>query len=91
MRKVVSTREAPKAIGPYSQAVRGGPFIFVRGQFPLDPATQRIIGDEVRQQTERVLQNIAEILMAAGSSMRKVVRCGVLLKNMSDFEAMNEV
>jgi 2-iminobutanoate/2-iminopropanoate deaminase len=71
MRKVVSTRQAPNATGPYSQAVRGGPFIFVSGQIPLDPATQRIIGDDVCQQTEPVLQNIAGILMAAGSRMRK--------------------
>jgi 2-iminobutanoate/2-iminopropanoate deaminase len=75
MHKVVSTRQAPKAIGPYSQAVRGGPFIFVSGQIPLDLDSQQIIGDDVRQ-TERALQNIAGIL-AAGSRMSKVVGCGV--------------
>ena len=91
MRKVVSTKQAPNAIGPYSQAVRGGQFIFVSGQIPLDPATQQIVDGDVRQQTERVLKNIAGILEAAGSSMDKIVRCGVFLKNITDFEAMNDV
>ena len=91
MRKVVSTKQAPNAIGPYSQAVRGGQFIFVSGQIPLDPVTQQIVDGDVRQQTERVLKNIAGILEAAGSSMDKIVRCGVFLKNITDFEAMNDV
>ena len=91
MRKVVSTKRAPSAIGPYSQAVRAGQFIFVSGQIPVDPATQQIIAGDVGQQTERVLKNIAGILEAAGSSMDQVVRCGVFLKNMTDFEAMNDV
>ena len=91
MRKIVSTKRAPGAIGPYSQAVRAGQFIFVSGQIPLDPATQQIIAGDVGQQTERVLKNIAGILEAAGSSMDQVVRCGVFLKDMSDFEAMNDV
>ena len=91
MRKMVSTKRAPSAIGPYSQAVRAGQFIFVSGQIPLDPTTQQIIGGDVRQQTDRVLKNIAGILESAGSSMDKVVRCGVFLKNLSDFEAMNDV
>jgi 2-iminobutanoate/2-iminopropanoate deaminase len=91
MRKVVSTTQAPNAIGPYSQAVRGGQFIFVSGQVALDPASQRIIDGDAGQQTERVLKNIAGILEAAGSSMSKIVRCGVFLKNMGDFQAMNDV
>jgi 2-iminobutanoate/2-iminopropanoate deaminase len=91
MRRIVSTKNGPNAIGPYSQAVRGGQFIFVSGQISLNPATQKIIGGDIGQQTERVLQNIAGILEAGGSSMNKVVRCVVYLKNMSDFEAMNEV
>jgi 2-iminobutanoate/2-iminopropanoate deaminase len=91
MRKVVSTTQAPNAIGPYSQAIRGGQFIFVSGQVALDPASQRIIAGDIRQQTERVLKNIAGILEAAGSSMSKVVRCVVFLKNMDDFQAMNDV
>jgi len=91
MRNVVCTSDAPNAIGPYSQAVKGGGFIFVSGQLALDPATQLIIEGNARQQTERALQNIASLLKAAGSNMDKVVRCGVFLKNMSDFEAMNDV
>jgi 2-iminobutanoate/2-iminopropanoate deaminase len=91
MRNVVCTTGAPNAIGPYSQAVKGLGFIFVSGQLALNPATQQIIEGDARQQTERVLQNIAAILKTAGSSMDKVVRCGVFLKNMSDFEAMNDV
>jgi 2-iminobutanoate/2-iminopropanoate deaminase len=91
MRQIISTKTGPNAIGPYSQAVRGGQFIFVSGQISLEPATQKIIDGDIRQQTERVLQNIAGILEAGGSSMNKVVRCVVYLKNMSDFEAMNEV
>jgi 2-iminobutanoate/2-iminopropanoate deaminase len=91
MRQIISTQKGPNAIGPYSQAVRGGQFIFVSGQISLDPATQKIIDGDIREQTERVLQNIAGILEAGGSSMSKVVRCVVYLKNMSDFEAMNEV
>jgi len=91
LRQIISTRKGPNAIGPYSQAVREGQFIFVSRQISLDPATQEIIDGDIREQTERVLQNIAEILEAGGSSMSKVVRCVVYLKNMSDFEAMNEV
>ncbi len=91
MRQIISTGKGPNAIGPYSQAVRGGQFIFVSGQISLDPATQMIIDGDIRKQTERVLQNIAGILEAGGSSMNKVVRCVVYLKNMSDFEAMNKV
>jgi 2-iminobutanoate/2-iminopropanoate deaminase len=90
MRRIVSTKKGPIAIGPYSQAVRGGQFIFVSGQISLDPVTQKIIDGDIGQQTEQVLQNIAGILEAGGSSMNEVVRCVVYLKNMSDFEAMNE-
>ena len=91
MRNVVCTGDVPNAIGPYSQAVRGGGFIFVSGQLALNPATQQIIEGDARQQTERALQNIAAILKESGSSPDKVVRCGVFLKNMSDFDAMNDV
>jgi 2-iminobutanoate/2-iminopropanoate deaminase len=90
MRDVVCTSRAP-GVGPYSQAVKAGGFIFVSGQLALDPATRQIIEGDARQQTERALQNIAAILEAAGSNLNKVVRCGVFLKNMSDFEAMNDV
>jgi 2-iminobutanoate/2-iminopropanoate deaminase len=91
MREVVATRNAPQAIGPYSQAIKANGFVFVSGQVAFDPATGQIVEGEVGVQTERVLKNIKAILQAAGSSMEKVVRSGVFLKNMNDFAAMNQV
>ncbi|MGA2686855.1 MAG: RidA family protein [Candidatus Korobacteraceae bacterium] len=91
MREVIATDGAPKAIGPYSQAIKANGFVFVSGQIPLDPATQQLVDGDVAAQTERVLQNLSGILKAAGSSLERVVKAGVFLKNMSDFAAMNEV
>jgi 2-iminobutanoate/2-iminopropanoate deaminase len=91
MREVIATNDAPKAIGPYSQAIRANGLIFVSGQTPIDPATQQLISGTVGEQTERVLRNIEAILKQAGSGMAKIVRCGVFLKDMNDFAAMNEV
>ena len=91
MRDVISTKEAPQAIGPYSQAIRANGFVFVSGQVAIDPATQQVIGGEVAVQTDRVLKNLSAILKAAGSGLERVVRSTVFLKNMSDFTAMNEV
>lgn len=91
MREVVATENAPKAIGPYSQAIKANGFIFLSGQTPLDPATQQMVAGGVAEQTERVLKNLDGVLRAAGSSLDKVVRCGVFLKDMNDFAAMNEV
>jgi 2-iminobutanoate/2-iminopropanoate deaminase len=91
MREVISTTAAPKAIGPYSQAIRAGGLLFVSGQVAIDPATQQIITGGVGAQTERVLENIAAILGAGSSSLANVVRSTVFLKNMDDFIAMNEV
>ncbi len=91
MREVIATSDAPKAIGPYSQAIKANGFVFISGQIPLDPATQQLIDGDVAAQTERVLQNLAGILKSAGSSLENVVKAGVFLKNMSDFSAMNEV
>ncbi len=91
MREVIATDGAPKAIGPYSQAIKANGFVFVSGQIPLDPATQQLVDGDVAAQTERVLQNLSGILKAAGSSLDRVVKAGVFLKNMSDFAAMNEV
>ena len=91
MREVIATDGGPKAIGPYSQAIKANGFIFVSGQVALDPATQQLIEGDIAAQTERVLKNLGGILQAAGSSLDKVVRAGVFLKNMSDFAAMNEV
>ncbi len=91
MREVIATSEGPKAIGPYSQAIKANGFVFVSGQVALDPATQQLIDADVAAQTERVLQNLSAILRAAGSSLDQVVKAAVFLKNMSDFAAMNEV
>ena len=91
MKEVISTEGAPKAIGPYSQAIRAGGFLFTSGQVAIDPATQQVIAGDVAAQTDRVLKNLAAILQASGSSLEKVVRCTVFLKNMGDFAAMNEV
>ena len=90
MREVISTKNAPQAIGPYSQAIKANGFVFVSGQVPIDPATQQIITGDVAAQTDRILRNLTQILEAAGSSLAKVVRSGVFLKNMNDFAAMNE-
>jgi 2-iminobutanoate/2-iminopropanoate deaminase len=91
MRQVIATNDAPKAIGPYSQAIKANGFIFVSGQIPFDPATQQLIEGDVAAQAERVLQNLSAILTAAGSSLAKVVKTSVFLKSMSDFAAMNQV
>jgi len=91
MRDVISTGRAPKAIGPYSQAIRTAGFVFTSGQVAIDPDTQQVIAGDVAAQTDRVMQNLAGILEAAGSGLDKVVRCTVFLKNMGDFSAMNEV
>ena len=91
MREVISTKDAPQAIGPYSQAIKANGFIFVSGQVAIDPATQQVIAGDVAVQTDRVLRNISEILEAAGSGLGKVVRSSVFLKSMNDFAAMNEV
>ncbi|MGB9235380.1 MAG: RidA family protein [Terriglobales bacterium] len=91
MRDVISTKQAPQAIGPYSQAIRAAGLVFTSGQVAIDPATQQVIAGDVAAQTDRVLKNLAAILEASGSSLEKVVRCTVFLKNMGDFAAMNEV
>lgn len=91
MRETVSTKDAPQAIGPYSQAVKANGFVFVSGQVAIDPATQQVVDGDVGAQTDRVLRNISEILEASGSGLGKVVRSSVYLKNMNDFAAMNAV
>ncbi len=91
MREVIATDQAPQAIGPYSQAIRAQGLIFTSGQVAIDPATQQVIAGDVGAQTDRVLKNLAAILQASGSSLEKVLRCTVFLKNMGDFAAMNEV
>jgi 2-iminobutanoate/2-iminopropanoate deaminase len=91
MREIVATRDAPQAIGPYSQAIKANGFVFTSGQIAIDPATQQVVAGDVAAQTERVLRNLSEILEAAGSGLGKVVRSTVFLKSMDDFAAMNQV
>lgn len=91
MRQAVSTSSAPKAIGPYSQAIRAGSLLFVSGQVPIDPATGNLVEGDIAAQTRRVFDNIGAILDAAGASFDHVVRTTVYLADMNDFAAMNEV
>jgi 2-iminobutanoate/2-iminopropanoate deaminase len=91
MRNVVTTEKAPVPVGPYSQAVIEGDLVFVAGQGPGNPATGQLELGDVRTQTTRVLQNMEAILQAAGSSLDRVIRCNVYLKDIADFAAMNEV
>ena len=88
--KSVATSNAPRAIGPYSQAVITGDLVFCSGQIPLDPETMEIVGDTITEQTNRVFMNLAGLLEAAGSGLQKVVKTTVYLKDMSEFTAMNE-
>jgi 2-iminobutanoate/2-iminopropanoate deaminase len=90
-KKIIATKDAPQAIGPYSQAIKAGGFVFTAGQIAIDPATGKLIDGDVKAQTERVLKNLSAVLAAAGSNMERVVKTTVFLKNMSDFPAMNEV
>ena len=91
MRSPVSTESAPKAIGPYSQAIRAGQLLFVSGQTPLDPATGTLVPGDIGEQTRQAFQNINAILKAGGGSLAQVVRATVYLADMADFTAMNEV
>ena len=91
MREVIVTHEGPKAIGPYSQAIKANGFVFLSGQIAIDPVTNTQDTGDVAFQTDRVLKNVSGILQAAGSGLEKVVRTTVFLKNMGDFAAMNEV
>jgi 2-iminobutanoate/2-iminopropanoate deaminase len=91
MRDVILTDRGPKPIGPYSQAIRAKGFLYVSGQVALDPKTGEMAGTDIRQQTERTLDNLKGILEAAGSNLHHVVKTTVFLKDMNDFVAMNEV
>jgi 2-iminobutanoate/2-iminopropanoate deaminase len=91
LRQSVSTDGAPEAIGPYSQGVRSGSFLFCSGQIPLDPSTGEIVKDDVEGQTRRCLENLAAVCEAAGGSLVEAVRCTVYLTDMNDFSRVNEV
>ena len=91
IRKVIATAGAPAAIGPYSQAIQAGGFVFVSGQIPLDPATGQVVGGGIAAQTERALDSLRAILDASGSSLERVVKTTVFLVDLGTFNEVNEV
>jgi 2-iminobutanoate/2-iminopropanoate deaminase len=91
MKGIVTTNHAPRAIGPYSQAVRAGDLVFASGQIPIDPATGEFVAGGVSEQTEQVLRNLTAVFEAAGVGLNQVVKTTVFLADMDDFTAMNEV
>ncbi|MEY2494053.1 MAG: 2-iminobutanoate/2-iminopropanoate deaminase [Verrucomicrobiota bacterium] len=91
MKKIISTNEAPAAIGPYSQAVRAGSFVFCAGQVPLDPKSGQIVSEDIAEQTRRVLDSVTAILKAEQLTLANVVKTTVFLADFSDFQMMNEV
>lgn len=91
MKEVITSEKAPKAIGPYSQAVKHGDLIYCSGQIALDHKTMQMVGVTVTEQTETIMKNLGEILKAAGSGFDKVLKCTIYLKNMDDFSGMNEL
>ena len=90
-RTVVATKDAPAAIGPYSQAVVANGMVFTAGKIPLDPATGKLVEGDITAQTERVMQNLAAVLAAAGSSFERVVKTTCFLADLADFQAFNAV
>jgi len=91
MREIISTEKAPKAIGPYSQAVKWNGMLFLAGQIPLDPETMKVVDGDIAAQTHRVLENLRAVLEAAGSDLSKVLKTTVYLQDMNEFPAMNTV
>jgi 2-iminobutanoate/2-iminopropanoate deaminase len=90
-KQIIRTANAPKAIGPYEQAIQVGDFVYASGQIPLDPQTGNLVAGDIKFQTRRALENLKAVLEAAGSSLDRVVKTTVFLKNIADFAAMNEV
>jgi 2-iminobutanoate/2-iminopropanoate deaminase len=91
MKKIISTSEAPAAVGPYSQAIRIGNFVFCSGQIPLDPKTGEIVPGDVKAQTRRVMENIAAVLRAEGLNFGSIIKTTIFLTNLADFQAVNEL
>jgi 2-iminobutanoate/2-iminopropanoate deaminase len=91
VKEIVATEKAPRAIGPYSQAVRAGQMLFASGQIPIDPATGEFVAGGIAEQTEQVLRNLSAVFEASGASLNQVVKTTVFLADMDDFTAMNEV
>ena len=90
-KETVSTDKAPKAIGPYEQAIKVGDLVYTAGQIPIDPQTGNLVSGGIAEQARQVLENLKAVLEAAGSSLDKVIKATVFLKNMADFAALNEV
>jgi 2-iminobutanoate/2-iminopropanoate deaminase len=91
MKKIISTKEAPAAIGPYSQAVRSGRFLFCSGQIPLDPQSGEIVAGDITAQTRRVMENVAALLQAEGLTFNNVVKTTIFLTNLGDFQTVNQI
>lgn len=91
MKEIVSTKHAPEAIGPYSQAIKVGNMVFLSGQIPIDPRTGEFVSEDIAEQTRQVLRNLSAVLEASGANLDDVVRTTVFLADMDDFAAMNEV
>ncbi len=90
-KKIISSPKAPKAIGPYSQAVRNGSWVFTSGALPVDPVTGEIVGGDIRTQTKQVFENLKEVLAAAKTDFKHVLKTNVYITNLADFADMNEV
>ncbi|HOX06576.1 MAG TPA: RidA family protein [Planctomycetota bacterium] len=90
-RQIILSKDAPAPIGPYSQAVRAGDFLFVSGQIPLDPATGQVVAGDIAAATERVLRNLEAVFRSAGAGLDRAVKVTVYMRNLGDFAAMNEV
>jgi 2-iminobutanoate/2-iminopropanoate deaminase len=91
MKRIISTSEAPAAIGPYSQAIRSGTLLFCAGQIPLDPKTGQMVSDDISEQTKRVLENISALLRAENLNFNHVVKTTIFLTSMGDFQTVNEI
>lgn len=91
MKKIIQTHQAPTAIGPYSQAIQHGNWLFVSGQIPLDPASGNVVSGDIKAQTRQVLNNLQAIIHASGLTLQQVVKCTCFLKNMNEFREFNEV
>ncbi len=90
-KKIISTENAPQAIGPYSQAVQAGNLLFVSGQIALEPQTGELVQGDVKTQTKRVMENLKGVVEAAGASLGQIVKCTIFLKSMDDFATVNEI
>ncbi|MBL4818227.1 MAG: RidA family protein [Deltaproteobacteria bacterium] len=91
MKQIIQTQEAPGAIGPYSQAIKSGDLLFISGQIPLDPKTMQLVGSNAHEQAVQVLTNLQAVLKAAGANISSVVKTTIFLKDMGDFDAVNQV